>query len=204
MSNKDNFEIFPTLVTRYSNFLNPDELFLISEYCLNQSKRSNHISLVGDSYSNHLSSESILIEISNSIPRCKDLLDKINNTVDSYTSDTGIPSTLVSNSWFNIQNQGSVLKQHIHPLSILSGALYINVDKNASRIYFENPNPFVAYFNQTDSTNIKKYTYEHVYYEPTPGDLFIFPSWLKHGSLYEKNYFENRIVISFNTNRVIK
>ncbi len=32
-----------------------------------------------------------------------------------------------------------------------------------------------------------------------PGDLLLFPSWLKHGSGYEANESELRIMVSLNT-----
>ena len=102
----------------------------------------------------------------------------------------------IIHSWFNIQYKESILKEHVHPNSILSGGLYINIGEKASKLYFHNPNPLISYIAKNEPLN--DYSCEEYYLNPKKGDLIIFPSWLKHGSNQEKNFYSDRTVISFN------
>ena len=70
---------------------------------------------------------------------------------------------------------------------------------DSSTINFENPNPHISYAYGGDETRNSEYLFEYYYLIPQPGDLIIFPSWLKHGSMYQKNGTVNRTCISFNT-----
>jgi len=118
------------------------------------------------------------------------------NVLEKYSGLTGFSMQKeISNSWFNIQEKGSILKDHTHPLTVVAGVLFIEVNDQASPIYFHNPNPYINF------TSIEKntpYSFEWVKCVPEKGDLYLFPGWLKHGSFNDKNMCENRTVISFN------
>ena len=107
----------------------------------------------------------------------------------------------MTNSWFNLQSEGSVLRQHNHPFSVISAALFVNAPKNCSKLYFENPNPHIEFNYRLDEKGRDESLYEYWHFEPESGDLVIFPSWLKHGSMYEKNNSTDRLVISVNSVR---
>ena len=108
----------------------------------------------------------------------------------------GIPTDLkISQIWSNIQNSDSVLHEHSHPNSIISGALYINVDDSCS-ITFHNPNPYVYFTNALENT---PYNFEWCKYSVENGDLLLFPSWLRHGHPEHINQMDGRICISFNS-----
>ena len=94
----------------------------------------------------------------------------------------------------NIQHKDSILKEHCHPQSLVSGALYINVDEN-QKIYFHNPNPYVY---SSPKEKITPYNMEHQFIKVNKGDLLLFPSWLRHGKDDHVNTMDDRIVISFN------
>ena len=119
--------------------------------------------------------------------------------MNDYTNDLGIRPVNITNNWFNIQGEGSILQQHMHCRSVLSAALYLNADTDSSTINFENPNPHISYAYGGDETRNSEYLFEYYYLIPQPGDLIIFPSWLKHGSMYKENKTVNRTCISFNT-----
>jgi uncharacterized protein (TIGR02466 family) len=87
----------------------------------------------------------------------------------------------------------------MHCRSILSAALYLNVDEDSSTINFENPNPHISYAYDKNLSRNSEYLFEYYCVIPEPGDLIIFPSWLKHGSMYKENKTVNRTCISFNT-----
>ena len=96
--------------------------------------------------------------------------------------------------WSNIQQPGSALREHCHPSSVLSGALYINVDDN-SVLPVHNPNPYV-YFTSKNKSTI--FNCEYAKFPVKNCQLLIFPSWLKHGKNDLKNEMDDRVVVSFN------
>jgi hypothetical protein len=76
----------------------------------------------------------------------------------------------------------------------------VRAEPGSNRIYFENPNRFMIYTNQVESDN--EFNHEYFYFDAEPGDMLLFPSWLVHGSAYEKNQTDGRTIISFNTRYV--
>ena len=179
------FSLFPTLVLCFPKFIDSRECDKIFKL-LKTKKLSNHARLIKGK-SSHESGSNILSELSISL----------NKPLEEYADQTKIKiANKIRNCWFNIQDQESILREHVHPNSILSGGLFINIGEKASKLYFHNPNPFVSYTERQEPANA--YTYEYYYFSPQKGDLFIFPSWLKHGSNQNKNLYTNRTVISFN------
>ena len=179
--------LFPTLVLYFPQFINSKECDKIFKL-LKTKKLDNHPSLIKGKSSHHCSiNTNILSETS---------LD-LNTPLQEYSNQSRIQiANKINYSWFNIQDTESVLKEHVHPSSILAGSLFINIGKKASKLYFHNPNPFVSYTQIKQPSN--DYTYEWYCFDPKKGDLIIFPSWLKHGSNQDKNCYRNRTVISFN------
>ena len=179
------FSLFPTLVLYFPQFIDSKKCNKIFKL-LKTKKLDNHPSLIKGK-SSHDSTTNILSELS---------ID-LNKPLQEYSHQSRINIVnKISNSWFNIQDKESVLKEHVHSSSILAGSLFINIGKKASKLYFHNPNPFVSYTQIKQPSN--DYTYEWYCFDPKKGDLIIFPSWLKHGSNHNKNFYKNRTVISFN------
>ena len=179
------FSLFPTLVLYFPQFISSKECNKIFKL-LRTKKLDNHPRLIKGK-STHGSGIDILSEISIDVTK----------PLKEYSDQSKIKiENKIRNSWFNIQDKESVVKDHSHSNSILSGGLFINVGKKASKLYFHNPNPFVYYTEKKESLN--DYTYEWYSVNPKKGDLIIFPSWLRHGSNGYKNLYSNRTVISFN------
>lgn len=194
MINQQKFEIFPTLVTQYSGILSREQCTSIYEYCLLKASY-DHQAIVGNGTSSHMLQDNILLDISNNVISCKNLYETVEKVLNTFCKDINIDAVKIVNSWFNIQNK-SILSQHFHPSSVISAAIYINIDKNSTKLYLENPNTLIQYLN---SKNIKnKFTQEFFSIEPEMGDLVIFPSYIKHGSLNTINNTINRMVISLN------
>jgi uncharacterized protein (TIGR02466 family) len=189
MSNTLNVKVFPTLIKYVSSFLNKKECNEVINLTLNK-KLSSHLSLVGEAKSTHGLNSNILYNINSNI------IKKIQNKIDEYAIDYGVRKLKLDNSWVNIQNKNSVLNKHSHPDSIISGALYLKVDKDSSKIYFYNPNTYLTFVNVFKQT---EFSCENYYFTPKIGDLLLFPSWLIHGSNDEENNSTERIVLSFNT-----
>ena len=113
----------------------------------------------------------------------------------AYADELGFDDVKITNSWFNIQRPGSVLKHHVHPESRVSAALCVQADEHSSKLYLENPNPFLNLIRPDRYTEA---TFELAKYMLSPGDLVLFPSWIKHGSGFETNESDLRVVISLN------
>jgi uncharacterized protein (TIGR02466 family) len=189
MSNTLNVKVFPTLIKYVSSFLNKKECNEVINLTLNK-KLSSHLSLIGEAKSTHGLNSNILSKVNSNI------IKEIQNKIDEYAVDYGVRKLKLDNSWINIQNKNSVLNKHSHPDSIVSGALYLKVDKNSSKIYFYNPNTYLTFVNVFKQT---EFSCENYYFTPQIGDLILFPSWLIHGSNNEKNNSIERTVLSFNT-----
>lgn len=195
-----NLGLFSTLVTVTKNIISNEEIKKIYEKCLEDESFSHEaIDINGTSTHSH---------DSNFIDSFPEIKQKVHNKFNEYCDQLNIKNVLISNSWFNIQNENSVLTDHTHPGSVLSAALYINVGEGSSPLYFYNPNSFIGHFFSSYVKNVEQgfdknhkttATVEFFKFIPSIGELIIFPSWLKHGSNKEKNLFKNRVVLSFNT-----
>ena len=192
------FDLFPTLVMRFSNVFSQDELDGIFN-TLKGEEAGSHDALIGRAASSYWSENSNLLFRLN-------IQDKIQKCIDGYTIHLQFKNNVVvENSWFNIQDIGSSLKMHRHQHSLVSGALYINVDEKSSPLCFENPNSLGVYENWNPGFP-SKYTAEICTLKPQRGEIVLFPSWLRHGSLMAdegsplsaENHTIDRTVISFN------
>jgi uncharacterized protein (TIGR02466 family) len=189
-------EIFPTLIYRVENFLSINQCKKIEEFARNLSLNSHQL-FVGDgltTYGNKGDSCAIL-DIGDSISECNNLETLVNWQLKEYSKKSGIRQTYSTNSWISVQSNNSKLEMHTHPNSIITGVIYIKVDKNSSNLKLINPNPFTTF---TPIKNMTHYTTPWYKIIPEIGDLYLFPSWLSHGS-DNINLSDERIIISFNS-----
>ena len=191
MNNLEEMEIFPTPVTIVSNFLDKEERNNLISYAKDNISFVAHSALSGDSKSTYSTHKSVLSSYN------IDLAKKIELEIIKVAKRMGLPDPILSNSWINIQTKNTILKPHNHSNNrdcIISGAIYLKVDDDSSKLYFYNPNPYISmyYFK-----NQNKFNHECVWIQPKNGDLILFPSWLKHGS-DDINKTKERIVLSFN------
>ena len=191
----DLLSLFPTPIASFPNFITEKERVELFENV----KKINHYKhgfLEGNSFSTH--SDSVRMEVFCQGNNLNNIIRKrLQNSVDEYIKEYGIRSCKITNIWSNIQHSGSILKEHSHPNSVISGALYINAN---DLIWFHNPNPYV-YYTLSNSNN-----YYHCEWYNIPVQscqLILFPSWLKHGKNDAPCNMDDRMVISFNTNYMI-
>ena len=92
--------------------------------------------------------------------------------------------------WVNLLRGGGHHSGHIHPHSILSGTLYVEVPKGSGAIRFEDPRlPLMMAAPARPDTFLTV--------EPRPGLLLMWESWLRHEVLPGTGRGE-RLSISFN------
>ncbi len=194
MATANDFGLFPVLIRLIDGFLTESECAEIVSK-LDRGAVGPHGSLVGDAKSSFeeglKKSRYVLDEIEEHVK----IKERIFYQINVYARDFGTRPVTLDNSWVNIQRAGSKLSFHTHPLSIVSGALYLKVDEASSKITFCNPNPLVDMMPVLQPTN---FTLKTASVTPSVGGLLLFPSWLKHGSL-DPNRSAERVVLSFNT-----
>jgi len=194
------YNMFPTLVAVFSNFITNQQRKDIVEYLLDKKTNkefAEHQTLLNNKgTSTFHTGKKLLDTLEKNISSCKGLKNKIDKVLYDYSTTSGFSFCEIDNSWANIQYNGSVLDEHTHPLSVTSGALYLNVDSLSSSLYFQNPNQFIKYTKISKQTD---YSYDWTEIKPENGLLVLFPGWLEHGSNKQINQTEGRIVLSFNT-----
>ena len=185
----NHYKLFPTLVLEFSNFLSIQECKKILKII----KKNKHWLKKHNSVTKGKSSHSLQCFLSET--KQTSLKNKILEAAKLYAQTGGYEiREKMDNSWFNIEEKESHLIKHSHPLSILSGALYLNIDEKSSSLYFFNPNSYAL--QNTMSKESSEYGYEWVKFTPNLGTLYIFPSWLVH--VTDTNKMKERIVLSCN------
>ena len=112
-----------------------------------------------------------------------------------------------ANSWFNVMTKGAKLYFHIHNRSLLTGVYYPSLPKDSADLILIDPEYVRSLINSGKSLKLldkklksKNDNRERKALRLEEGHLYIFPSWLEHGTY--TNNSKNRVVISFNTDFV--
>jgi uncharacterized protein (TIGR02466 family) len=99
--------------------------------------------------------------------------------------------------WVNVLKPGGHHSAHIHPHSILSGTLYIDVPGGSGAIRFEDPRLPMMMAAPTRSADAPEPLRAFVTLHPRPGQLLLWESWLRHEVLAGSGRAE-RLSVSFN------
>lgn len=152
-----------------------------------------HLYLEGPGKSTYDKTEGKVLDLD--IPLIQTLKTELQNCVDLYAQKTALVKTIITQSWCSTMNQGSSLVFHRHEASVISGAYYPKVPQGSVGLTFESP---IEMYKMAEVYNdITEYNMKDVTVPATEGYLYLFPSWLKHGS--KINTTDNRMVVSFNT-----
>jgi uncharacterized protein (TIGR02466 family) len=137
-------------------------------------------------------------------PKFKQLYDLVDLEAKLFFEKMlGIDSTDLSmaNMWSNVRLNGSKHHIHVHPNSFYSGVIYLSIPdqegETGGNFFFMSPTPnkFVYADYKTDSALSAR----SWWYSPKLADLFLFPSWLEHGTDPGKfGSNQRRISLSFN------
>lgn len=188
-------ELFPTLVAQWPALYNREECQNLHHKILFDGDAGDHPTIKSGGVSSDNKVRNVIREFN--------LIDRIDPCIQWYLRqmswDPSIGVT-VKQSWYNIQEKGSTLANHNHPNALLSGVLFVNVDASSSPFCVINPAPLASFvFGKCATTT---YNLEFDKFKPNVGDLFIFPSYLKHGSNGVVNETDKRSIISFNVEEV--
>jgi uncharacterized protein (TIGR02466 family) len=99
--------------------------------------------------------------------------------------------------WVNLLKGGGHHSAHIHPHSIISGTLYVEVPPGSGAIRFEDPRLPMMMAAPLRSENAPEPLRPFVMLEARPGLLLLWESWLRHEVLPGRSRAE-RLSISFN------
>jgi len=99
--------------------------------------------------------------------------------------------------WANLLKGGAHHSGHIHPHSIISGTLYVEVPKGGGPIRFEDPRLPLMMAAPTRRADAAEELQPFVTVEPRAGLLLLWESWLRHEVLPGASKGE-RLSISFN------
>jgi uncharacterized protein (TIGR02466 family) len=99
--------------------------------------------------------------------------------------------------WVNLLKTGGHHSGHIHPHSIISGTLYIEVPAGSGAIRFEDPRLPLMMSAPSRRKDAPEQLQPFVGVQPRPGLLLLWESWLRHEVLPGTGRQE-RLSISFN------
>lgn len=133
-------------------------------------------------------------------PRFGDLVRHLNRHAakfaDACAFDLGRKPKLDS-LWVNILKPGGTHSGHIHPHSIISGTLYIEIPPGAGTLKLEDPRLPLMMAAPSRRPDAAEDLQTFVYAQPAPGTIFLWESWLRH-EVVAGTAKADRISISFN------
>lgn len=122
-------------------------------------------------------------------------------TVSKNLSSNGEPEgeICLGNTWINVNNKTHYNQTHCHPMSYLSGCVYLNVPEDSGNIVFRRNRVFTDYaMTHVLTGNNSAYNGHYYVHQPKEGQILIFPSYLDH-EVEMSNSEEDRMSIAFNT-----
>ncbi len=116
---------------------------------------------------------------------------------DAAHMDLGGRRLKLDSLWVNILKPGGHHSGHIHPLSLVSGTIYIEVPEGAAPLRLEDPRLPLLMAAPPKNPAAPAEARTHFEAQPSLGTIFLWESWLRHEVPAGKAKSE-RISISFN------
>jgi len=133
------------------------------------------------------------------LPQFKKLVDMLyacQKTI--YEQEHYESEPFLGNMWANINPPGGYNQSHLHPNSLFSGAYYVKAQPNSGRLSLMDPRPGVQQcMPNRKKGKLPRELWRETYYDPIPGRLIMFPSWMWHKVEPNKSN-DIRISVSFN------
>ncbi|MFL9840987.1 TIGR02466 family protein [Sphingomonas sp. ST-64] len=133
-------------------------------------------------------------------PRFADLVRHLNRHVTRFADACALDLSRklkLDSLWVNILKPGGTHSGHIHPHSVISGTIYIEVPAGAGALKLEDPRLPLLMAAPPRRADAPEDLQTFVYAEPAPGAIFLWESWLRHEVTPHAGKAE-RISISFN------
>jgi len=111
--------------------------------------------------------------------------------------DLGGKRLKLDSLWVNILKPGGAHTGHIHPLSVLSGTLYLATPPGSGQLKLEDPRLERMMARPPLKPDAPEIARTFVYLTPEPGSLVIWESWLRH-EVVASAAKGDRISLSFN------
>ena len=122
------------------------------------------------------------------------ILKSVNRFLKELKVDPPYSFINIYDSWVNYAERGMYQEVHSHPYADLSGVFYVETLPDSGDLYFIAPSTAYCHSELIYRSDILR---DNIKIQPKKNRLVLFPSWLQHGTLANKN--ENiRISISFN------
>lgn len=99
--------------------------------------------------------------------------------------------------WVNVLPEGGFHAAHIHPLSVISGTLYVAVPNGAGAIRFEDPRHAMMMAAPPRKAKAARENLSFVSLAPERGTILLWESFLRH-DVPQNRASEERISVSFN------
>ena len=141
----------------------------------------------------------------NDLPRRDPTFDDLRRILDRHVArfaeaaafDLGGRRLKLDSLWVNVLRPGGHHGAHIHPHSIVSGTVYLEVPPGAGGLKLEDPRLPMMMAAPTRRTDADEAMRHFVTETPEPGTLLLWESWLRHEVTPHAGKGE-RISISFN------
>lgn len=111
--------------------------------------------------------------------------------------DLGGKKLRLDSLWINVLAPGGVHTGHIHPLSVISGTLYLATPKGAGALKLEDPRLPMMMAAPPKKAKAAAENRPFVYVAPEPGLILMWESWLRH-EVAPNRADEERLSVSFN------
>jgi uncharacterized protein (TIGR02466 family) len=145
------------------------------------------------------------------VPEFAEVTSQIDAATARISEDQGYDEKYkikIGTMWSIINPPGSANRAHVHPGCLWSGVYYIHAPAGAGNIEFMEPRTAHMMNQPRFKRNTKraKENWTKVRFDPVPGRMIIFPSWLYHAvdtnTSTEQGEKAHRVIISFNLNQV--
>ena len=130
-----------------------------------------------------------------------DLKRRLDRAVASYAEalnfDLGGRRLKLDSLWVNVLERGGVHSGHIHPSSVISGTVYVEVPPGSGALRLEDPRLPMMMAAPTRLPDAPEPQRRFIYLQPQVGSLFMWESWLRH-EVMPNEARSPRISLSFN------
>jgi uncharacterized protein (TIGR02466 family) len=133
-------------------------------------------------------------------PRFGDLVRHLNRHVARFADACALDLSRklkLDSLWVNILKPGGTHSGHIHPHSVVSGTIYVDVPPGAGALKLEDPRLPMLMAAPPRRPDAPEDLQTFIYAQPEPGSIFLWESWLRHEVTPHTGKGE-RISVSFN------